>query len=157
MNEHQRTLFRSCLPATKRATAHAPRSQLTSTRPLPKSWTPNRPVSHCPQTVNTVHSSSLWTKGAELKHDVIRLRSLVDVQSKSPYCFSSYFSLLVKVHSPLTTCTSYMFVSLRKWQKWTWIERMFKDSVWQAEMDLIQVHVLYLSILADLVEEISVH
>ena len=66
-----------------RATAHAPRSQRTSTRPLPKSWTPNRPVSRCPQTVNAVHSS-LWTKGAELKHDVICLRSLVDVQSKSP-------------------------------------------------------------------------
>ena len=67
-----------------RATAHAPRSQRTSTRPLPKSWTPNRPVSRCPQTVNAVHSS-LWTKGAELEHDVIRLRSLVDVQSKTRY------------------------------------------------------------------------
>ena len=31
-----------------RATAHAPRSQRTSTRPLPKSRTPNRPVTRCP-------------------------------------------------------------------------------------------------------------
>ena len=68
----------------KRATAHAPRSQRTSTRPLPKSRTPIRPVLCCPQTVHAIHSS-LWTKGAELKHDVIHLRSLVDVQSKSPY------------------------------------------------------------------------
>ena len=67
-----------------RATVHAPRSQRTSTRPLPKSWTPNRPVSRCPQTVNAVHSR-LWTKAAELKHYVIRLRSLVNVQSKTPY------------------------------------------------------------------------
>ena len=65
-----------------RATAHAPRSQRTLTRPLPNSWTPNRPVSRCPQTVNAVHSS-LWMKGAELKHYVIRLRSLVNVQSKA--------------------------------------------------------------------------
>ena len=29
-----------------RATAHAPRSQRTSTRPLPKSWTPNRSLAN---------------------------------------------------------------------------------------------------------------
>ena len=78
----------------KRATAHAPRSRRTSTCPLPKLRTPNWPVSRCPQTMNTVYSS-LWRKGAELKHDIIRLRSLVDVQSKSPYCLPAGSAMLI--------------------------------------------------------------
>ena len=66
-----------------RATAHVPRSQRTSTRPLPKSWTPNRPVSRCPQTVNAVHSS-LWTKGAELKQYIMSSFSS-ECTIKTPY------------------------------------------------------------------------
>ena len=97
----------------KWATAHAPRSQRTSTRPLPKYRTPNQPVSCCPQTVHAVHSS-LWTKGAELKHDVIRLRSLVDVQSKSPYCFRCFCQFTWSNHDIIFKSFLYFYSGLGK-------------------------------------------
>ena len=51
-----------------RATAHAPRLNVRSTCPLPKSWTQNRPVSRCSQTGDPGDAvdSSQWTKGRRL-------------------------------------------------------------------------------------------
>ena len=69
----------------KKATAHAACAAFstyvdTSTTQISNS----KPSGFTLSTDRERRSQCLWTKGAELKHDVIRLRSLVNVQSKTP-------------------------------------------------------------------------